>query len=132
MAGTAKLAPFTYDLIMPKLRASALAASQQCNGPNNACGLRWTNGAQYDGSTGVGEQMSAMEIFQANLIDSVPGPVTNTTGGTSKGDDNAGGPEEDPSGQVRVEITAGDRAGAGILTAIVILATVGSAWWMTT
>jgi mannan endo-1,6-alpha-mannosidase len=85
MAGTAGLAPFTADSIMPKLRASAQAAALQCNGPGNACGLRWIDGAKYDGSTGVGEQMSALEIFQANLIEIGRGPLTNTTGGTSTG-----------------------------------------------
>jgi Glycosyl hydrolase family 76. len=90
MAATTKVAPFTYDLIAPKLQASALAAAQQCNGADNACGLRWTMGTQYDGSAGVGEQMSALEIFQSNLIDQVVGPVTNKTGGTSQGDSSAG------------------------------------------
>jgi mannan endo-1,6-alpha-mannosidase len=133
MAGTVALAPFTYELIMPKLRASAQAAALQCNGPGNACGLRWTEGAQFDGSTGVGEQMSALEIFQANLVHTASGLVTNTTGGTSKGDDQAGpGPEEGPLGQEEVEITIADRVGAGILTAIVVLVTAGSAWWMIT
>ncbi|KAL1970207.1 hypothetical protein VTN77DRAFT_5367 [Rasamsonia byssochlamydoides] len=135
MAGTVRLAPFTSDVIMPKLRASAQAAALQCNGPGNACGLRWIDGAQYDGSTGVGEQMSAMEIFQANLIDTVHGPVTNNTGGTSKGDDNAGtgsDSEEDSFGQEERVITVADRAGAGVATVIVVLVTISSAWWMMT
>jgi hypothetical protein len=34
-----------------------------------------------DGSLGVGQQMAALEVVQANLISSVPGIVTNTTGG---------------------------------------------------
>jgi hypothetical protein len=30
---------------------------------------------------GVGQQMAALEVVQANLISSVPGIVTNATGG---------------------------------------------------
>lgn len=132
MAATIKVAPFTHDLIMPKLQASALAAAQQCNGPDNACGLRWTMGTQYDGSTGVGEQMSAMEVFQSNLIDQVAGPFTNQTGGTSQGDNTAGTghSDQDALGIYTSEITTADRVGAGFLTAIVIICTVGGAWWM--
>ena len=35
MAATTQMAPFTYDLIMPKIRASALAAAQTCTGGPN-------------------------------------------------------------------------------------------------
>ncbi|KAL2007431.1 hypothetical protein VTN00DRAFT_8869 [Thermoascus crustaceus] len=131
MAATVKLAPFTHELIMPKLQASAKAAALQCNGPNNACGLRWTEGAAFDGSTGVGEQMSAMEVFQSNLIDYVPPRVTKKTGGTSKGDVNAGmGRTPGPLGIYQEEITVADRAGAGILTGFIIICAVGGAWWV--
>lgn len=131
MAATVKLAPFTHDLIMPKLRASAQAAALQCNGPDNACGLRWTQGAEYDGSTGVGEQMSAMEVIQSNLIDYVPPRFTNKTGGTSKGDPNAGmSKTPGPLGIYQDEITVADRAGAGILTGFILICAVGGAWWV--
>jgi mannan endo-1,6-alpha-mannosidase len=132
MAGTAALAPFTADFIMPKLRASAQAAALQCNGPNNACGLRWIDGAKYDGSTGVGEQMSAMEIFQANLLTVGRGPFTNSSGGTSvggNGDYNA--VDEDILGP-KMPVTNADRAGAGIVTVAVIAAILGSVWWIVT
>ncbi|KAJ9295117.1 CAZyme family GH76 [Paecilomyces variotii] len=132
MAATIKLAPFTHDLLLPKLQASAMAAAQQCSGPDNACGLRWTMGAQYDGSLGVGEQMSAMEIFQSNLIDQTPDPVTNMTGGTSKGDYSAGtgASDDDSLHDYEDRITVADRAGAGILTGLVIIFTLGGAYWM--
>lgn len=132
MAGTAALAPFTADIIMPKLRASAQAAALQCNGPENACGLRWVDGAKYDGSTGVGEQMSAMEIFQANLVAIGRGPFTNSTGGTSVGGDgDYTGSDEDILG-VKLTITNADRAGAGIVTVAIIAAILGSVWGMAT
>ncbi|GAD91614.1 glycosyl hydrolase family 76 protein [Paecilomyces variotii No. 5] len=132
MAATIKLAPFTHDLLMPKLQASAIAAAQQCSGPDNACGLRWTMMGQFDGSLGVGEQMSAMEIFQSNLIDLAAGPVTNTTGGTSKGDYSAGTgvSDEDSLHEYTNRITVADRAGAGVLTGLVVILTMGGAYWM--
>lgn len=55
MAATIQLAPYTHDQLMPKLHASAQAAAKQCNGPQNACGLRWNMRANFDGLTGVGE-----------------------------------------------------------------------------
>ncbi|KAK2804922.1 hypothetical protein FQN50_006432 [Emmonsiellopsis sp. PD_5] len=128
LAATVALAPFTHDIIMPKLRASATAAALQCSGPGNACGLRWTKGAAYDGETGVGEQMSALEVIQANLVDTVPGPVNNKTG-TSKGDPSAGsGPGS--SAPVFSDITMGDKVGAGFMTSIILMLVLGGVWWM--
>ena len=87
MAATVKVAPWLNGQIMPCLEASAKAAAAQCNGGTDGvtCGSKWTL-STYDGSYGVGQQMSALEVIQANLISQVAGPLTNTTGGTSTGD----------------------------------------------
>lgn len=133
LAATAKVAPFTYPTVRDRLRASAAAAALQCSGgaDGETCGLRWTEGAKYDGSAGVGEQMSAMEVFQTNLLASVNGPVKNSTGGTSKGNPAAGtGGTSIQPGLLKGEITHKDRVGAGFLTMLVLISVVGAAWWM--
>jgi len=131
MAATTKLAPWTTEIIMPLLQNSAQAAAKSCNpgdGDSIVCGLQWTTGS-FDGSTGVGEQMAAMEVFQSSLISKVEGPLTNATGGTSVGDPNAGS----QSGQSPLQleaVTTGDKAGAGILTTIILAGILGGSWWM--
>lgn len=134
MAATSQIAPFTADVIMPKLRASAQGAAKQCSGPPNGgttCGRSW-NTATWDGKVGVGEQMSALSIIQANLISKVPAPVTAAKGGTSVGNPEAGTGEDavqrDPL--LTKKITMADRAGAGILTALVLGGLLGSTWWI--
>lgn len=91
-AAITKWAPHTYDFVMPYLRASAVAAAKQCVGGNNKrmCGLKW-NQDKYDGSTGVGQQMAAMEVTLACLIQDRPAPVSHGNGGTSKGNPGLGG-----------------------------------------
>ncbi|TAQ89669.1 hypothetical protein B7494_g2015 [Chlorociboria aeruginascens] len=86
MAATTKMAPFTYNDVMAKLAPSARAAAQQCSGGTNGrmCGLKWINGSVWDGSSGVGQQLAALEVIQSNLIRQVQSPVTNSTGGTSE------------------------------------------------
>ena len=81
---------------------------------------------------GVGQQMSALEVIQANLIDLVPVPVTNKTGGTSQGNVAAGGGLGGSSNPALSQnpITGRDRAGAGVLTTIVLISVIGGAWWM--
>jgi len=128
MAATTKVAPYTFETLMPKLQASAQAAALQCNGPDNACGLRWTKGAAYDGSTGVGEQMAAMEVFQSLLSPDSPGPANNKTG-TSRGDPSAG-TGGDSAIVPQSQITTGDRIGAGFMTTVILLGILGGAWWM--
>ncbi|KAH8908031.1 mannan endo-1,6-alpha-mannosidase, partial [Coniochaeta sp. PMI_546] len=138
MAATTKWAPWTYDTIKPLMASSAVAAAAQCTGGDNGrmCGLRWTDNGKWDGTTGVGQQMAAMEIVLANMIEHVTAPVTNTTGGTSTGDAGAGGSDigrDDPYSIIDSwqPISTGDRAGAGILTAVIVISLLaGLAWLM--
>lgn len=77
--------------------------------------------------------MSAMSIFGANLINSKMVPLSLRTGATSKSDPSAGGSAgSSPPGELAKPITTADRAGAGILTVIVCIVTVGGAWWLIT
>ena len=54
------------------------------------CGEHWTAGSVWDGTYGVGQQMSALSVVQSNLINESVELVTNTTGGTSQGNAAAG------------------------------------------
>ncbi|KAJ5786920.1 Mannan endo-1-6-alpha-mannosidase DCW1 [Penicillium pulvis] len=121
MADVTQLAPYTYDTIMIKLRATAQAAVAQCQGGTTGtfCGFRWSSGS-YDGTTGVGQQMGVLEVLQGLLSANVSAPVTATTGGTSEGN-SAAGTESDTTTEVQYSaLTTADRAGASIMTAIVI------------
>lgn len=140
MAATTKLAPFTYDTLIAKIQSSATAAAQQCSGGVNSygtgagrqCGLRWTMNSTYDGDTGAGQQMAALEIMQGNLITLAADTVTNTTGGTSEGDPSAGtaGVTIGPDGLAPIVVTQADRVGAGFITFFAILFVLGACWWM--
>ena len=132
MAATTKMAPFTYDTIIEKLRASAAAAALQCSGGSGGtlCGMKWTDGAKYDGTTGVGQQMSALEVMQSLLISKVAAPVTDATGGTSKGDPSAGSGGTFNPLLPNDQIQRKDRVGAGFLTTLVIVSGLGCIWWM--
>ncbi|TVY55875.1 Mannan endo-1,6-alpha-mannosidase DCW1 [Lachnellula cervina] len=130
MAATTKLAPWTYDAVMAKLGPSAAAAAQQCSGGDNkrTCGMKWPMGDDWDGSYGVGQQMAALEVVQSNLIQQAPGPVTNITGGTSKGNSAAG-----TGGTPILSVTGattGGRVGAGFLTTFILALFVGVTWFM--
>ncbi|KAL7948401.1 glycosyl hydrolase family 76 domain-containing protein [Trichoderma barbatum] len=126
-----KWAPHTYNTIMPKLRASSLAAARLCQGGDNKrmCGLIWWNGTTYDNTTGVGQQMASMEIVLSNLILNSSAPVTANNGGTSKGNPGGGGSDTgriQPSGPGYKPINGGDRFGAAILTVFVAVTVIGT------
>ena len=130
LADTARLAPFTHDIIMPKLASSAAAAIQVCTAGDSGtqCGMKWTTG-QNDGSFGVGEEMSVLEVVQSNLIDEAPAWVSEVHGtGTSQGSPNAGGGSRSNTGSLAQmkPITTADRVGAGILTALLLGSVVGA------
>ena len=132
MADVAKLAPFTYDTIMSRLSPSAKAAAAHCIGGDTgtSCGTRWTT-ENYDGKTGAGQQMSALEVVQVTLLDMIGGPLTNSTGGSSTGDDFAGTDPDSSEmpGGLR-PIATKDRAGAGILTILMAGLIIGCAYVM--
>jgi mannan endo-1,6-alpha-mannosidase len=131
MGYTAIVAPWTREFLDPMLQTSAKAAAAQCNGGADqvSCGLRWVDNGVNDGSFGVGEQMAALEIVQSLLYPSAPGPATATNGGISKSDPNAGS-EAPKTGPVFNPVAAGDKAGAGILTLLVLSSIIVGAWWM--
>ena len=142
MAVTTQLAPFTALRIMPLLQASAQAAAQVCTGQaanmklGTVCGRRWYQNV-WDGQFGVGEQMSAMSVFQNNLIANEPAPKTAKTGGTSKGDPAAGSnPSASAGGSYSWDpiysrpIRTADKVGAGVLTGAVASGFLAGCLWM--
>ncbi|KAH8648937.1 glycoside hydrolase family 76 protein [Tricladium varicosporioides] len=133
LASTTKMAPYTYDLIMPRLRTSAIAAAKQCNGGSNGrtCGLSWSKGTVWDGTQGVGQQMAAMSAIFVNLLPlkEVKPPVTNSTGGTSTGNNNAGSSSVSNPEALK-PVKEADKVGAGILTTIVLVGATGMFGWM--
>jgi mannan endo-1,6-alpha-mannosidase len=151
MALTAQLAPFTAGTIIPLLQSSSVAAAGQCIGGNNGrmCGQQWYS-STWDGSSGVGQQvsnlsasvfafrnadigsqMAALSAIGTNLLTPAMVPLTKSTGGNSVSDPNAGNtsPNTQP-GITTKPITTSDRAGAGILTFLIIVGVIGGAWWI--
>ncbi|KAK3078162.1 hypothetical protein LTS18_008283, partial [Coniosporium uncinatum] len=87
LALTTVSAPFTADAIAPLLQRSARAAAASCNSASNGtqCGSQWTLN-QFDGTTGLGQQLSALSVIQNLLVGSTPAlrtssTMTNGTGG---------------------------------------------------
>ncbi|KAK7748119.1 hypothetical protein SLS53_001373 [Cytospora paraplurivora] len=143
LAGTAQLAEWTWSTIGPLLSASAVGAAEQCDGTatvadgykglsGTACGQHWVDGATWDGTHGVGQQMAALSaVFYSQLKNwNVAAPYTRDTGGTSTGDASAGQDKDDSSLSDLKTITTGDRVGAGFLTTVVAAALLGGCFWM--
>ncbi|KAI1436901.1 family 76 glycoside hydrolase, partial [Xylaria sp. CBS 124048] len=129
MANAVQLAPYLYPEIMPTLISSTQAAVQQCTGGANGrmCGFHWTT-KQYDGLQSASLQMNVLGALTSILMPTVPPPLTNTTGGTSQGNVNAGqGQTELPT---LSPITTGDKAGASILTILIVTGALSAFTWM--
>ncbi|KAF7504619.1 hypothetical protein GJ744_002046 [Endocarpon pusillum] len=75
LAGTSLLAPNTAGRIGQLLRVSAVGASNACTAGEfgNTCGAKWYIGG-WDGTSGLGQQLSAMEIFYGLLVNSTRPP----------------------------------------------------------
>lgn len=133
LAATSLIAPFTRDRIMPKLKTSAVAAAKQCSGGDNGrmCGLSWSKGEVWDGTQGVGQQMAAMSALFVNLLplETIAPPLTNATGGTSEGNPDAGS-QSVVNPEAMRPATGGDKAGAGIVTTLVLVGATAMFGWM--
>ncbi|RDA90777.1 hypothetical protein CP533_3605 [Ophiocordyceps camponoti-saundersi (nom. inval.)] len=125
-----QVAPFTAAQIKPVLKKSTEAAIKQCTGGamSRQCGFKWATGS-FDGKTGAGQEMSVLAAVSSLLIDSAKPPVTAKSGGTSEGNPDAGGAGDDFRKQSR-PITTGDKAGASILTLLVLGSACGVFGWM--
>ena len=136
LAASTKVAPFIHDRVLVLIQTSAKNAALQCSGspaerPNGRmCGLSWSKGATWDGTWGVGQQMAALEAITGLLIQQAAAPVTSDNGGTSKGDPNAGskGSSGDPT-ELQPP-TGGEKAGAGILTAVLGIGVIVGLVWL--
>ncbi|GME99242.1 unnamed protein product [Ambrosiozyma monospora] len=134
LAITARLAPDHASNIMDYLYKSAEAAAVSCSGGTDGvtCGQKWTTGS-YDGLYGLGEQLSALEVMQSTLIletDVAPAPLSNSTGGTSQGNTNAGLDTKDATNVNQMTIKQKDKVGAAIITAIVLAVLMAMCVWM--
>ncbi|KZM24258.1 Mannan endo-1,6-alpha-mannosidase [Ascochyta rabiei] len=89
MAKTAAVAPFTKGTITKYLTASAVGAAKSCSGGDDkvTCGSKWYTGS-WDGTSGVGQQLAALEVTHAllslkqNIVpvkNSSPKPKSTTT-----------------------------------------------------
>lgn len=125
-----QMAPFTAAKVLPILRKSAQAAINQCNGGDNGrtCGFKWASGI-FDGNTGAGQDMGVLGAVSALLIGNAKPPVTAKSGGTSGANPDAGA-NGDTSGLRPKPITMADKAGAGIITFLILGSACGLFGWM--
>ena len=137
MAASTKWMPELLSTFQFYFQHSAEAAAAQCTGTiaglyGNACGFSWTNTGKWDGTYGVGQQLDALQMVMTNLVQYSRDPVSLKTGGISHGDPSAGtgGDTATLSNYHELTITSASRAGAGVLTAFVVVCWCGGIWWM--
>jgi len=75
-------------------------------------------------------QMQALSVIGATQINSGIAPKSIKTGGTSKGDPNAGSDANASPSVTTSKITTADKAGAGILTVLCIFIVIGGSVWI--
>lgn len=82
--------------------------------------------AEWDQTTGLEQEMAVLGVLNAIMVPfKQQGPYNVDNGGESKSNPNAG-VDEDPKTRT---ITSGDRAGAGILTAVFVGTWVAGLAW---
>ncbi|KAK8079858.1 mannan endo-1-6-alpha-mannosidase DCW1-like protein [Apiospora hydei] len=75
MWATTQMMPSTLSQVQAVLNTSAAAAGRACSGGANGtlCGERWYVDG-FDGNTGLGQQMSALEVIQGLLVQEATPP----------------------------------------------------------
>lgn len=127
--------PSKKDKVMAALKTSAQAAAKQCTGGDQArqCGFEWYMGKfmQDPGpGTAAGQQMSSIAAMLSLLYPDAKLPVTAEQGGTSKSEPNAGIGQQNAYRKEPKPITTADKAGAGIMTFVLICVALGMFGWM--
>jgi|SRR2546423_8181126 len=77
LASTSHLAPFTAGRVGRLLRPSPMGAAAACTGEpySKTCGAKWYINSS-DGRGGLGQQLSAVEVMYALLINQAEPPIT--------------------------------------------------------
>lgn len=129
LAITGQLVPEFKERIHTLLKESTRQGLKTCTGGANGrmCGLHWTTGA-FDGQPGAATQMNMVAALSSLLANDVAPPTSKKTGGTSESDPNAGG--DDNGLPQPTEVTGGDKAGAGIVTVLLLVLGIGGYAWM--
>jgi mannan endo-1,6-alpha-mannosidase len=84
LVDTIQMAPYTSQIILPKLTSSAKAAAKACNG--DVCPEVWNGKASTNVTSGVGEQLSALSVVQGLLVkDAAVGESSANSTSTSTG-----------------------------------------------
>ena len=98
IGATIQAAPFTNSTLGPRLRSSAAGAAQQCSGDDNGtiCGFKWTD-SKWDGSSGVGQQLGAMNVLVANLVAKRPSANATAANATQTSGSSSGVPSSTSS-----------------------------------
>lgn len=134
LAWSAKVAPFGAATIAPALLSAAQAAMSVCNcGSPGQCSFKWTQTGVCDNFYGLGQQINALRVLMTQADKFADGPTNEKIGGPniSKGKADAGaGGSQDPNAAITTPVTTGDKAGAGILTTLVVIGIIGGAIWM--
>jgi mannan endo-1,6-alpha-mannosidase len=73
--------------------------------------------------------MSALAVIGSNLIDPSMAPLTLASGAQSESNPNSG-IQNVPTASTPEPVTAGDKAGAAILTILLAVFAVGGAYWL--
>lgn len=128
---TASMAPSTNSTIFEWLQTSANHAAQSCSGGTDhvTCGEDWSHNG-WDNKYGLGEQMSALEVMMAVIMHDYPKPYKASSGGTAQSEPESGLDTQDKVNQNKIHVKTKDKAGAGILTAIVLLILLAGSVWM--
>lgn len=150
-----QVVPELKEKFWPYVQTSAQAASWSCSGgtDGHTCGLSWLHQG-WDGQYGLGEQLCALSAFNTLLYDQYGGPYkasdlpevytptknTSQIGGGNGSTEQGGGTVYGWGGLAGVNstdvtakslnITQGDKAGAGVLTAFVIIFIVSGSVWI--
>lgn len=125
------LAAFTQDKILPVLANSTAAAIAQCTGGDTgrACGFKWASG-EFDGNVGAGQTMNVLAAVSALLMEKTPPPLTAKSGGTSKGNPDAGSKGDTSYKKHDTPVTTADKAGASIITVVLLAGAVAMFSWI--
>lgn len=131
LAATTALVPPTYATIRPLLESSALGAAKSCTGPpsGSTCGQDWALG-RNDGVAGLGEQIGALEVIMALSLQKSAPLLTVKTGGSNRSNVEAGINIKDETNQHLIGISGKDRAGAAIITTILLISMLGGSIWL--
>jgi len=124
---TLQVAPYTEGVILGKLKSSAEAAAKACS--DSGCAFVW-DGSSKNSTSGVGQELDALNYVQGLLYKEAAAPATNATSTSGGSGTKSGSSASTTTSGTPAEVSKSAGASMMMMGSSAVMSLLGAVAWM--